>query len=38
METLRQLSVRTPIRLKGLMFHELFQWLSNSLSGEKRSH
>ena len=36
MEILRQLSVRAPIRLRGVMFRELFQWLSNSLSGVSR--
>jgi uncharacterized protein YegL len=38
MGTLKQLSVRAPIKLRGLMFRELFQWLSNSLSGVSRSH
>ena len=37
MATLKQLSVRTPIKLRGVMFRELFQWLSNSLSGVSRS-
>lgn len=34
---LRQLGPRTPIRLRGLAFRELFQWLSNSLSGVSKS-
>ena len=34
---LRQLSPRVPIRLRGLAFRELFQWLSNSLSGVSKS-
>jgi uncharacterized protein YegL len=29
-DVLRQLSARTPLRLAGLRFRELFQWLSNS--------
>jgi uncharacterized protein YegL len=37
MEVLRQLSTRPPLKLKGLMFRELFQWLSNSLAGVSRS-
>jgi uncharacterized protein YegL len=37
MEVLRQLSARPPLKLKGLMFRELFQWLSNSLAGVSRS-
>jgi len=37
LEVLRQLSVRAPLKLKGMMFRELFQWLSNSLSGVSRS-
>jgi uncharacterized protein YegL len=31
-EVLGQLSPRAPLRLRGLAFRELFQWLSNSLS------
>lgn len=34
---LRQLGPRTPIKLRGLAFRELFQWLSNSLSGVSKS-
>ena len=37
MGTLRELSVRAPIKLRGLKFRELFVWLSNSLSGVSRS-
>ena len=29
-DVLRQLAVREPLRLKGLQFRDLFQWLSNS--------
>jgi uncharacterized protein YegL len=36
-EVLRQISPRAPIRLRGLAFRELFQWLSNSLSGVSKS-
>lgn len=32
METLATISVRTPLRLRGLAFRELFAWLSNSMS------
>lgn len=36
-DILRQISPRAPIRLRGLAFRELFQWLSNSLSGVSKS-
>lgn len=31
MEVLQRLSVRAPVKLKGVMFNEFFVWLSNSL-------
>lgn len=37
MDTLRQISTRTPLALDGLKFRELFLWLSSSLSSVSRS-
>lgn len=37
MEILGQISSRTPLKLDGLKFRELFAWLSSSLSGVSRS-
>lgn len=37
MEILKQMSKREPLRLKGLRFRDLFQWLSNSQQSVSRS-
>lgn len=37
MGTLKQISVREPLRLQGLMFRELFMWLSTSMKSVSRS-
>ena len=37
MDNLRQISVREPVKLEGLRFRDLFQWLSASLSSMSRS-
>jgi uncharacterized protein YegL len=36
MEVLTQISVRSPLRLEGLRFSDLFAWLSSSLSNVSR--
>lgn len=37
MDILKQISVREPLKLKGLRFRGLFQWLSNSMKSISRS-
>src|SRR5712692_2280463 len=37
MDILKQISVREPLKLQGLKFRELFQWLSNSMKSVSQS-
>lgn len=37
LDILQQISLRQPLRLRGLRFRELFQWLSNSMRSVSRS-
>lgn len=37
LDILQQISIRQPLRLRGLRFRELFQWLSNSMRSVSRS-
>ncbi|MGK2914697.1 MAG: vWA domain-containing protein [Porticoccaceae bacterium] len=37
MDVLKQISVRDPLKLQGMKFRELFQWLSNSMKSVSQS-